>query len=47
MSSKKQMRILPEVDSGFQHTSKMELSVKYFNRFKLLNFFTKSPILGV
>ena len=35
---------IPEADSGSGHTSKMELLVKYFNGFKLLNIFKKSPI---
>ena len=33
MNSKKQTRILQEVDLGSDHASKMELSVQKFNRF--------------
>ena len=47
MSSKKQTRILLEADPASLHTSKMELSLKKFNRFKLLNIFKKFPILDV
>ena len=36
-----------EVDPNSHHKYKIELSVKRFNRFKLLNIFTKSFILHV
>ena len=32
MNSKKQMQILPEMDLGSHHTSKMEISVKNIKR---------------
>ena len=47
MSSGKQQWLLPEVDSAPHNTSKMEVSLKKFNGFRLLNNFTKSPILDV
>ena len=37
MNSKKQTRILQEVDLGSDHASKMELSVQKFNRFNNTN----------
>lgn len=43
MSSKKKKRILAEMDSGTSHTSKMELLLKNFNRFKPLNSTTNLP----
>ena len=33
MNSKKQTQILPEMDLGSYHTTKMDLSVKKFDRF--------------
>ena len=47
MSCKKQKRILPEADSDPHHTSKMDLPAKQFNGIKLLDVFTKYPILFV
>ena len=43
--SLKQTQTLPETDSDFFYISKIELSAKIFNGFKLSNTFTKSPIL--
>ena len=37
MNSKKQTRILSEANFGSRHTSKVELSVKYFNRSTIIN----------
>ena len=47
MSSKKQKRIVPEADSDPHHISIMEVSVKNFTVFKLLNIYSKSSILDV
>ena len=45
MSYKKLKRILPKADSSPHHTSKMEVPLKNFNGFKLLNIFTRFPHL--
>ena len=43
--SLKQTQTLPETDSDFFYISKIELSAKIFNGFKLSNTFPKSPML--
>ena len=44
MNSKKQTRILSEVNFGSHHTSKVELSVKYFNRFNNTTIINTSSV---
>ena len=41
MNSKKQMGILLEANLGTQHTAKMELSVKNFDRFNNIKIITQ------
>ena len=44
MNSKKQTRILSDANFGSRHTYKVELSVKYFNRFNNTTIINTSSV---